>query len=73
MRPEITKVLDFAAEGIREAADYNSREFAIDEFKSICRDAKAPINAEREANRRGVSLMNHLELAGLHPVRLTVS
>jgi len=60
--PEVSKILDHAADKIRLADDFYSRQCAIDEFKMICRDTQSAINPGREALRRGVSLMNHLEV-----------
>ena len=61
MKPGVSKVLDDAADQIRFAGDYFSRQHAIGEFKMICRDTQLPVDPGREAFRRGVSLMNHLE------------
>ena len=62
MKPGVSKVLDDAADQIRCAEDYYSRQYAIDEFRTICRDTRLAVDPGREACRRGVSLMNHLDV-----------
>jgi len=51
VRPEVSKILDHAADNIRLAGDFYSRQCAIDEFKMICRDTQSAINPGREALR----------------------
>jgi hypothetical protein len=59
--PDISTALDQAAEKIRFAEDYYSRQCAIDEFRMICRDDQSFIDPTREAVKRNVVLINPLQ------------
>jgi hypothetical protein len=55
---KVISELDRAAEEIRVAEDYYSRQVAIDRFRTICRDEQSGIDSAWEAAKRSVALVN---------------